>query len=1112
MVVQTLSELMTRQVMSMPPHETVVRAAAMMAETSISSVLIADNEGPLGIITEQDLLRAWSRGIVDDCPVSKIMSFPVLSASCDMDWKEAYHLLVQKNIRHLVVTSLAGEVVGIVSETDFRRQLGTDFLSKFSNLATVMSSEALTLHGSATLEIAARQMDSNSTTCVVVVDDGRPVGILTERDVARLFARQVDIRTTPISSAMTTPVVTIDVTASITDALAKMLEKRLRHIVVTRDNGIVAGILSEHDIVSLLEGEYLDDLRDRNEIVCAALHDSEAKLQAVFDQVSVLLGFLEPDGTVIKVNAAMLRNAGLHSDAVIGRPIWEMPWWTHDNRQSDLLRIAIKNAVQLRKTTGFDATHRIADGSIISVDFTLRPIFGPDGSVAYLLPEAHDVTKRKLAEEAVRTSQQHFEALLTATPVGVIETDPCCNCIYANQRSLELTGLTWESILGTGWINAIHTDDRESVIQFRKDIAQARKSEQLELRFIQPEGNVNWVLAQAAPFMTASGEVSGYIWTVTDITRMKSLEEQLLIASSVYEASSEAIMVTDACNHIVAVNPGFTRLTGYDRKEVIGLTPSILKSGRHTAEFYKEMQKSLERSGHWEGEIWNRRKNGEFFVEWVSINTINDSNGKVHRRFALFSDITEKKKSEELIWQQANYDLLTMLPNRRLFRDRLHQELKRTKRAKLHLALLFIDLDRFKDVNDTLGHNFGDQLLFEAACRISKCVRESDTVARLGGDEFTTILSSLNDLNSVEQVAHSINLALAEPFELGDETVYLSASIGITLYPNDADNVEDLLRNADQAMYVAKEHGRNRFSYFTGMMQVAAKRRHQLSNDLRLALAAGQLEVFYQPIVDLESGRIVKAEALLRWQHPVHGDVGPAQFISIAEETGLINEIGEWVFKESARFAKRWHDINEHQGLKLPSALMENNDCCIRNERLIQISVNKSPRQFFSSNTHQSWINYLSEINLPAGCISIEITEGLLLDDRPEIADKLRRFRDMGIQISLDDFGTGYSAMSYLQKFDIDYLKIDQSFIHDMETNQNARAISEAIIAMAHKLGIKVIAEGVETPKQRDILASAGCDYAQGFLFAKALPADKFEEMLVVNSSMAANHQPFRES
>ena len=447
-----------------------------------------------------------------------------------------------------------------------------------------------------------------------------------------------------------------------------------------------------------------------------------------------------------------------------------------------------------------------------------------------------------------------------------------------------------------------------------------------------------------------------------------------------------------------------------------------------------------------------------------------------HEFSAFIRDITSKKESEELIWKQANFDPLTGLPNRHMFHDRMVQEIKKADRAELEIALLFIDLDKFKEINDTLGHTMGDILLQEAARRIGGCVRETDTVARLGGDEFTVILAELGDTGSVERVAGNIRQSLAKPFLLKNEIVYISASIGITLYPNDATNVDDLLKNADQAMYAAKNEGRNRFSYFTPAMQQSAQARLRLTNELRGALEAKQFKIYYQPIVDLATGRIHKAEALIRWLHPELGMVSSAQLIPLAEESGLIVEIGDWVFKESARQLKHWE--------------------ALYNSRL-QVSVNLSPAQFGGAGCLcKAWLVYLQELELPAQSLVVEITEGLLLNTETGVTDELLGFHDAGIQIAIDDFGTGYSSLSYLKKFDIDYLKIDQSFVRDLVIDSNDRALSEAIIVMAHKLGLKVIAEGVETEAQRALLTQAGCDYAQGFLFSRPLPADEFEALL----------------
>jgi diguanylate cyclase (GGDEF)-like protein/PAS domain S-box-containing protein len=548
---------------------------------------------------------------------------------------------------------------------------------------------------------------------------------------------------------------------------------------------------------------------------------------------------------------------------------------------------------------------------------------------------------------------------------------------------------------------------------------------------------------------------------------------------AIIDTALDAVVQMNSEGIITGWNSQAEKIFGWTAEDVLGL---ILGETIVPPQYREAHTQGLEHFLHTgESSILNSRieliglhRDGhEFPIELAIVPIM----AKGKREFSAFiRDITSKKESDELIWRQANFDTLTSLPNRHMFHDRLEQEIKKADRTGLKTALLFIDLDKFKEVNDTLGHTMGDILLKEAARRIGECVRETDTVSRLGGDEFTVILGELDDTGSIERIAENILKSLVIPFRLEHEIAYISASIGITLYPNDATDVDDLVKNADQAMYAAKDGGRNRFSYFTQSMQQSAQARLRLTNELRGALEAGQLSVHFQPIVDLASGRIAKAEALIRWQHPEHGLVSPAQLIPLAEEAGLISEIGNWVFKESARQLKHWGTLYNTK---------------------LQISVNLSPAQFGDSGgLCKAWLVYLQELDLPEQSLVIEITEGLLLNTEAGVTDMLLGFHEAGIQIAIDDFGTGYSSLSYLKKFDIDYLKIDRSFVCDLVTDPNDLALSEAIIVMAHKLGLKVIAEGVETEAQRALLTQAGCDYAQGYLFSRPLPADEFEALL----------------
>ena len=838
----------------------------------------------------------------------------------------------------------------------------------------------------------------------------------------------------------------------------------------------------------------------------AQLRESEERFRMLATHAPVGIYQLDADGDCLYVNRRWSEISGLSAEGAAG------PGWTSTLHPDDRNAVVTlwQNAALSGSEWSMDYRFIHPDGKLIWVHGNAVPLRSGNGEVTGFLGNTLDITVRKRAEEREHTRSAVATLLADGAPLAEILQLVAAGAerqAYCLSCSIMLIDESTDQLIYGATPGTPRRVDRLRMLSGASACAEAAADgKPLSVSDVRKQASCgdcrpasdDWeqISCWSEPILAMSGAVLGvcaFHWAQTglqdaaDVELMretaelaalaierKNTENELQIAASVHRAISDGILVTDAANRIIAINPAFTQVTGYEAHEAIGQTPQLLNSGRQDQAFYQKMWHALQTSGHWEGEIWNRRKNGEDYPEWLSINTIHDASGKLLRRIAMFSDITEKKRTEETIWRQANYDPLTDLPNRRLFRDRLQHEIIKAQRAGTYVAVLFIDLDRFKEVNDTLGHHTGDLLLVHVARRLRSELRDLDTVARLGGDEFTVIMSDLADTDRIGEVVQAMLLTLTDPFLLGKDNVYISASIGITIFPSDAENIESLLKNADQAMYAAKEQGRNRFSYFTASMQATAQTRLHLSNDLRNAIAAGQFEVYLQPIVELATDRIFKAEALLRWHHPQLGMVGPAQFIPIAEETGLIHQIGDWVFKESARLAKSWHDACLSAGIS---------------DRIAQISVNKSPRQFFSGDTHHTWIDYLTEIGLPTRCMVIEITEGLLLDDRPDVAEKLAQFRNAGFSVSLDDFGTGYSAMSYLKKFPIDYLKIDQSFVRDMATNPGDQAIVEAIIVMAHKLGLRVIAEGVETAEQSDILKAAGCDYGQGYFYARPMPA-----------------------
>ncbi|NRB37086.1 MAG: EAL domain-containing protein [Pseudomonadales bacterium] len=713
------------------------------------------------------------------------------------------------------------------------------------------------------------------------------------------------------------------------------------------------------------------------------------------------------------------------------------------------------------------------------------PEYDENKELSHIVVTFVDMTERVQAEDNLRLSEERFQLAAKGASFGVWDWEMSSDAIFYSDRCKEMLDYSNAEFPDktSSFLDIIHQDDK---LNFRKAIAShlagETKAYEMEMRLRNRAGQYRWFYLRGEALRDEHGQPYRMAGSVIDITDSRKIQQELELAAMVYEHSSEAMMVNDAKFNVIAINPAFTLMTGFTGHEMIGQSSRRYISDIRDEHSFATIQKALFESGCWQGEIWSRRCNGDEIAQSLTINAIYHKDGKVHRYVTLFSDVTEKLKSEEMIWHQANYDNLTDLPNRNMFSDRMEQEVSKGKREHNPFVLLFVDLDRFKEVNDTLGHLMGDVLLIEAAKRIRYCVRETDSVARQGGDEFSVMLCGLHEQNQIERVVQSMIHALAEPFNLDGEKVFISGSIGVTLYPDDADNMQDLFKYADQAMYQAKKLGRNRYSYFTRALQQAADKRMYLTRELRNAINTEQFEVYYQPIVDLLTGETYKAEALIRWLHPEKGIVSPNDFIPLAEDTGLIIELGEWVFKQAATQAKQWR-----------AEFIDN----------FQISVNKSPVQFIETekNRGQSWLDYLQENDIPGEAIVIEITEGILLDTPDLVLEKMQAFHQAGIGISLDDFGTGYSSLSYLKKFDIDYIKIDRSFVMNIEENTDDLALCEAIVVMAHKLGLKVIAEGVETCAQRDLLAIAGCDYAQGYLYSKPIPSDNFAEYLQSPSS-----------
>jgi len=696
---------------------------------------------------------------------------------------------------------------------------------------------------------------------------------------------------------------------------------------------------------------------------------------------------------------------------------------------------------------------------------------------------AKEVVERQKAEQASQDALDRLQKIASQVPGLVFQfqlfPDGSSRIPYANEAIRAIYRVSPEEVSedAAKVLEALHPDDLENFKTSFKVSARDLTPWRQEYRLKFDDAPVCWLFGNALPQRQADGSV---LWHgfITDITKHKQTEVELRIAATAFELQ-DAMLVTDANNVILKVNQAFTRITGYSAEEVIGKTPNLLSSGQHDKTFYSSMWESINRTDAWQGEIWNRRKNGEMFPEWLIITAVkepDEKNEHVNNYVASFSDITSRKAAEEEIKQLAFYDPLTQLPNRRLLQERLKHSIDVERRDGKRLALLMLDLDRFKAVNDSLGHLAGDELLQQVAVRISARLRDVDMVARLGGDEFVVLLEDIAHAEDAARVAAEIIFVLGKPFQLTQSNdVQIGASIGISLYPEHGASYEMLMDHADAALYQAKDQGRGCYAYFSEDQTLAARERIALETRLRRAIEQGELRVFYQPQVDIESGRIVGAEALVRWQDPIEGLIPPLRFIPIAEETGLILEIGAWVLRETCRQGRLWLDAG------LPP---------------LTLAVNVSPQQFRRGDISALVATALNETGFPAEYLELEMTESGLMENQDHVMALLNKLRSQGIRLAIDDFGTGFSSLAYLKHFPLDVLKIDKSFIDDIPNLQDDMEIAATIIAMGHILGFKVLAEGVETPEQLAFLREKKCDSYQGYIKSPPVPAEAFALLL----------------
>jgi len=806
------------------------------------------------------------------------------------------------------------------------------------------------------------------------------------------------------------------------------------------------------------------------------LLEAEQRAQQYLNIVGVMLIALDAEGRVQLVNRKGCEMLGVPEADILGQDWFQffVPERMREEGRRAFSQLLQGDVARFECMENAILTRHGEERTVIWHNALLRD---EAGRVNGVLASGEDITERMLAEQALRDSRESLRLLLDSMAEAAFGVDFDGNCTFVNRAFLSMLGYQDEHEVLDKRIHMLIHHTRADGSPYPESECRMQHIHRFNQAvnvtdevFWRKDGVAIPVEYWSNPIVT-DGVVVGAIATFVDITERKRVEAQLGLAAKVFEQSGEGILITDAQCNIVMVNRAFTAITGYGEAEVLGKNPRMLASGRHDRAFYSAMWDAIVTQGRWQGEVWNRRKDGSLYPEMLSIIRVLDARGEVAHYIGISSDITQHKAAQARIQRLAHFDPLTGLPNRALLNDRVNHDLSSAQRHHAQVVVMFVDLDHFKNVNDTLGHRVGDALLIAVANRLKSAVREVDTVSRQGGDEFVLILPDTH-ADGASHVAEKLLEAVAQPYQVEGFELTVTLSIGIALYPGDGADFESLSKCADAAMYRAKHDGRNTYRFFTPEMQARSAHNLHMENALRRALERNQLLLHYQPQISLHDNRLVGVEALLRWQHPDLGMIAPADFIPLAEESGQILPIGEWVLRSAARQLKAWMDA----GL-VPMVM----------------AVNLSAVQFRHPHLPELVTQILDEEKLAPQYLELELTEGVAMEDAPAAIAVMGRLHARGIRMSIDDFGTGYSSLSYLKRFKVHRLKIDQSFVRGINQDPEDRAIVSAIISLAGSLGLLTIAEGVETEEQLAFLREQGCDEVQGFHFSKPTPSDEFE-------------------
>ncbi|MCJ8168508.1 EAL domain-containing protein [Atopomonas sediminilitoris] len=814
-----------------------------------------------------------------------------------------------------------------------------------------------------------------------------------------------------------------------------------------------------------------------------ARQTSQARFAAVFEHCpDMLVVCRRNDGRVLMANPALEQRLGWNMRELIEKTPGELGLWGEPETGLKILKL-----IEQQQTINNLETHLITrQGERVDVLISASPLDLPDTD-AQLTVVMRDVTVLRHVERDIQLSQEMFSKAFHSSPDGLVLTRLRDGQILeVNQGFERITGITIDDAKRSStlalnlWANP---SDRQAMLA---QLQQEGSVTDFETSIQHLSGDLRACLLSARQ-ITINGDAC-MLTIARDVTAQRQLEDELRQAATVFASTMEAVLVTDTQRRITQVNQAFTRITGYSREEALGKNPRLLSSGRHTSEFYEQLWQHIADQGQWQGELWNRRKSGEEYPQWLNISAVRDTHGALSHYVAVFSDITPLKQAEQRLEFLAQHDPLTQLPNRLLLEQRMQQALRNAQGTPLGGAVLFLDLDRFKHINDSLGHPVGDLLLRAVAERLQQQLEDDDTLARLGGDEFIILLPRRRTSQDAEHAARKLLNCFNQPLRADEHEFFLHASIGISLYPQDSNNVAELISHADAAMYRAKRQGRNRFAFYSKELTEQALRRVQLEHQLHHALQNNQFELYYQAKTRLSDGQLCGAEALIRWNHAEKGLISPLDFIPLAEESGLILPISDWVMEQASRQLALWHRAYGHFG---------------------PLAINLAGAQLQQPGLVEQIRSLLDSYQIPADQLELEISEGFIMQQADDTLDTLQQLKTLGVQLALDDFGTGHSSLRYLKQLPLDTLKIDKAFIQGLPHDQHDVAITRAILALGLNLDLTVVAEGVETHQQEQFLRNEGCQLSQGFLISHPIPAAQFaEQFLKQHNTLGTRAKP----